>query len=73
MVLRRTKVKLLKMGALRGPNVYSHHCVICLDIDLGDMHGRTSDQIEGFNESLLGLIPSLGEHFCSLGKFGGFL
>ncbi len=65
-------MKLLKMGALEGPNIYSHHPVIKMSIDLQEMHEKTTAEIENFNEGLLGFIPSLGDHHCSSGKPGGF-
>jgi cyanophycin synthetase len=41
-------------------------------VDLGSLEDWPSNQIKGFNEGLLKLLPGVGEHSCSLGKRGGF-
>lgn len=44
-----------------------------LYVDLGVLEDWPSDTIPGFNEALVELIPSLGDHACSLGRRGGFV
>jgi cyanophycin synthetase len=42
-------------------------------VDLGVLEQFPSDKIPGFNDALIGLLPSLEEHACSLGRRGGFI
>ncbi len=44
-----------------------------LYVDLGVLEDWPSNTIPGFNEALVELIPSLGDHTCSLGRRGGFV
>ena len=41
-------------------------------VDLGSLEEWPSNQIPGFNEGLLELLPGVAEHSCSLGRRGGF-
>src|SRR5436305_1054095 len=58
---------------LSGPNVYSHRPVLLMRLDLGDLDARESLEFKGFNDRLLGLLPGLSDHHCSLGRPGGFV
>ena len=40
-------------------------------VDLGSLEEWPSNQIPGFNEGLLTLLPGVAEHSCSLGRRGG--
>jgi cyanophycin synthetase len=42
-------------------------------LDLENLKGSKSSEIEGFNQRLLEMLPELNEHYCSLGKPGGFV
>jgi cyanophycin synthetase len=42
-------------------------------VDLGSLEEFPSNAIPGFVDALIGLIPSLEDHACSLGRRGGFL
>ncbi|MBW4550879.1 MAG: cyanophycin synthetase [Aphanocapsa sp. GSE-SYN-MK-11-07L] len=68
-------MKILKMQTLRGPNYWSirRHKLIVMRLDLESLAEQPSNQIPGFYEGLVGLLPSLQAHFCSLGQAGGFL
>ncbi|APB32968.1 cyanophycin synthetase [Gloeomargarita lithophora Alchichica-D10] len=68
-------MKILQVLTLRGPNYWSirRHRLIVLRLDLEDLDERFSDELRGFYEALVGLLPSLEEHFCSPGCRGGFL
>ncbi|MGA1411305.1 MAG: cyanophycin synthetase [Prochlorotrichaceae cyanobacterium] len=68
-------MKILKIQTLRGPNYWSirYHKLIVVRLDLEDLNDRYSDQIPGFHEGLIKVLPSLEEHFCSPGCRGGFL
>jgi cyanophycin synthetase len=42
-------------------------------VDLGVLEEWPSNRIAGFNEALIGLLPTLEDHACSLGRRGGFI
>jgi len=58
---------------LDGPNVYLYRPVLVMELDLEDLAGRETREIEGFNERLLTLLPGLQEHVCGLGVHGGLV
>jgi cyanophycin synthetase len=68
-------MKILKIQTLRGPNYWSirRHKVVVMRLDLETLAETPSNQIPGFYEGLVKLLPSLVEHFCSPGCRGGFL
>jgi cyanophycin synthetase len=66
-------LRILDSRIYRGPNIWARVPVILLKIDIGELEDRPSNMIEGFNDELIGLMPSLYDHYCSLGRPGGFL
>ncbi len=68
-------MEIREINAMRGPNYWSinRHKLIVMVLDIQEMEQRPSNTIEGFNERLRNLIPSLYDHRCSIGKPGGFL
>ncbi|HEY9850778.1 MAG TPA: cyanophycin synthetase [Leptolyngbyaceae cyanobacterium] len=68
-------MKILKIQTLRGPNYWSirRHKLVVMRLDLEELAERPSNQIPGFYEGLIQVLPSLEEHFCSPGCRGGFL
>ena len=68
-------MKILKTLTLRGPNYWSirYKKLIVMRLDLEDLAEKPSNEIPGFYEGLVGILPSLVEHFCSPGHRGGFL
>lgn len=68
-------MKILKTQTLRGPNYWSirRNKLIVMRLDLEDLAEKPSNQIPGFYEGLVEVLPSLVEHFCSPGRRGGFL
>ena len=44
-----------------------------LVLDLGELEERHTNKIPGFDEPLSGLVPSVYDPTCSLGRPGGFL
>ncbi|MCS6815390.1 MAG: cyanophycin synthetase, partial [Cyanobacteria bacterium] len=68
-------MKILKIQTLRGPNYWSirRHKLIVMRLDLEDLAESPSDEISGFYQGLVRVLPSLEEHFCSPGCRGGFL
>lgn len=66
-------MKILETHVYRGPNIYSLKPVIRLVLDLEELEDRPSNQIDGFTDRLIQMIPSLYEHRCSEGVPGGFI
>ncbi|HEX3016033.1 MAG TPA: cyanophycin synthetase [Desulfobacteria bacterium] len=66
-------MQIKSVEALEGANVYSSKPVIRVFLRLGTWTGVYTNEIQGFVDNLLGLIPTLNEHFCSRGKPGGFV
>ena len=67
-------MKILKIQALRGPNIWSiqRKKLIQMRLDLEEMEQLPTNKISGFRTRLEALIPSLIEHRCSEGCRGGF-
>jgi cyanophycin synthetase len=58
---------------LSGPNVYTHRPALLMTLDLEELAGRESREVEGFVGRLVALLPGLREHHCSKGRAGGFI
>ena len=67
-------MKILKIQALRGPNIWSirRQKLIQMRLDLEELEERPTDKIDGFRERIENLLPTLIEHRCSEGCRGGF-
>lgn len=68
-------MRILKTSTLRGPNYWSirHKKLIVMRLDLEDLTERYSNEIPGFYDGLVQVLPTLIEHYCSPGHRGGFL
>ncbi len=68
-------MKILKTQTLRGPNYWSvrRKKLVVMRLDLEDLAEKPSNEIPGFYEGLVNVLPSLIEHYCSPGRRGGFL
>ncbi len=68
-------MKILKTQTLRGPNYWSirRQKSIVMRLDLEELAETPSNEIAGFYEGLVKVLPSLFDHFCSPGYAGGFL
>lgn len=66
-------IQISALKALRGPNRHTRHPVIFMVLEIHEFEMLPSDQIPGFVERLLNLMPSLNEHGCSIGEPGGFV
>jgi len=68
-------MKILKTQTLRGPNYWSirRPKLVVIRLDLEDLANTPSNEIPGFYEGLVEILPSLIEHYCSPGYRGGFL
>ena len=67
-------MKILKIQALRGPNIWSaqRKKLIQMRLDLGEMELSPTNKIEGFRERIEIMLPTMIEHRCSEGERGGF-
>jgi cyanophycin synthetase len=67
-------MKILKIQALRGPNIWSinRKKLIQMRLDLEELEERPTHMIEGFLDRLKTMFPSMYEHRCSEGRPGGF-
>ncbi|MCX7920775.1 MAG: cyanophycin synthetase [Clostridia bacterium] len=66
-------MQIYSIQSLAGKNIYSHKSVIKMVLNIGDLHDKTSKDIEGFNETLISYFPGIKKHYCSLGYEGGFV
>ncbi len=66
-------MKILEHRALRGPNRYSLYPTIFMLLDIDDYEDKPSDEIPGFPDRLVKLVPTLQSHGCSIGAPGGFI
>jgi cyanophycin synthetase len=66
-------MRVLESRVYRGPNPYGYRPVVRFKIDLGRIEQHPSNELDGFTDRLLELIPTLKEHGCSYGTPGGFV
>jgi cyanophycin synthetase len=66
-------MKILERRVYRGPSTYAHFPVMRLTVDLEQLEQWPSAKIPGFNDGLIGALPSLQQHSCSYGVEGGFI
>jgi cyanophycin synthetase len=67
-------MKIIKVQALRGPNIWSiqRKKLIQMRLDLEEMEQFPTNKIEGFRERIEAMFPTMVEHRCSEGCRGGF-
>jgi cyanophycin synthetase len=67
-------MKIDKIQALRGPNIWSvqRKKLIQMRLDLEEMEQLPTNKIEGFRERIEAMFPTMIEHRCSEGTRGGF-
>jgi cyanophycin synthetase len=66
-------MEIRKVFGLNGPNIWANSPVLEAWVDLGHFEELPTDKLPGFTERLMGTLPSLIEHRCSVGERGGFL
>jgi cyanophycin synthetase len=68
-------MRILQTQTLRGPNYWSirRNKLIVMQLALEELTEKTSNEIPGFYEGVIQVLPSLIEHHCSRGHRGGFL
>ncbi|MGV4413044.1 cyanophycin synthetase [Chryseobacterium sp. T1] len=67
-------MKIEKIQALRGPNIWSirRKKLIQMRLNLEELEDYPTNKIEGFRERIEQLLPSMFFHRCSEGEPGGF-
>lgn len=65
-------MEIKKVLALRGPNVWANFPCLEAWVELGPYQELSSELLPGFNDRLMGWLPSMIEHRCSVGERGGF-
>ncbi len=67
-------MKIDKIQALRGPNIWSvqRKKLIQMRLDLEEMEQFPTNKIDGFRERIEAMFPTMIEHRCSEGIRGGF-
>lgn len=67
-------MKIIEINAMRGPNYWSirRHKLIVMVLHLEEMEDYPSNKIDGFNERIKAMFPSMYSHRCSIGEAGGF-
>jgi hypothetical protein len=68
-----TEIRPLRVRTLRGASFWSPRPVTRLDMVPGAYDEISSAEIPGFTDSLLGALPDLWEHGCTVGGRGGFV
>jgi cyanophycin synthetase len=69
----RPTLQILETRTYRGPNTWAHTPAIRMLVDLGVLEDWPSNTIPGFVDGLVGMMPSLEDHACSLNRRGGFI
>ncbi|HBK86341.1 MAG TPA: cyanophycin synthetase [Firmicutes bacterium] len=66
-------MKKIGLRIFSGRNVYTHRSAALVLLDLGELTGKESREIPGFNERLLNILPGLMSHGCATGDADGFV
>ncbi len=67
-----TPLKIEEIKILTGANYFSGEQVVRFRLNLGEFNEVFTNKIPEFFEKLKAKLPSLHEHFCSVGEIGGF-
>lgn len=65
-------MKINDIRAIRGPNYYSKHPVIFMQLDIEQLESKPTNLVVNFKNNLAKMMPSLVAHRCSPNKVGGF-
>lgn len=68
-----TEIRLVGLRSLRGANFWSSRPITRMDVAVGEYDEISSAEAPGFTEALVGAMPGLWEHRCSIGERGGFV
>ncbi|MGJ8660888.1 MAG: cyanophycin synthetase [Bacteroidota bacterium] len=67
-------MKINEIRVMRGPNYWSirRHKLIVMVLDLEELEELPTNKIEGFEDRLKNMFPTMFAHRCSIGEPGGF-
>lgn len=67
-------MKIVEIKVMRGPNYWSirRKKLIVMKLDLGELEERPTNKIEGFDDRIQRMFPSMIAHRCSENTEGGF-
>jgi cyanophycin synthetase len=65
-------MRILNIRAMNGPNLWAYRPVLVMKLDLEDMAEVASDEMDGFVDRLLSIVPGVGTHGCDTGEPGRF-
>jgi cyanophycin synthetase len=68
-----TEIRMTTLHSTRGKNFWSLRPVTRMDLAVGAYDDISSADVAGFVKRLLGAMPGLVEHRCSIGERGGFV
>ena len=68
-----TEIRMTTLQSTRGYNFWSLRPVTRMDLVVGAYEDISSADVPGFVKRLLGAMPGLVEHRCSIGERGGFV
>jgi hypothetical protein len=68
-----TEIRMTTLHATRGKNFWSLRPVTRMDLAVGAYDEISSADVAGFTKQLVGAMPGLVEHRCSIGERGGFV
>ena len=68
-----TEIRMTTLHATRGANFWSLRPVTRMDLAVGAYDDISSAHVPGFTDALVGAMPGLVEHRCSIGERGGFI
>ena len=66
-------MRILEVAVYRGPHLYSRTPMVRIQLDLGSLAERGTDERPALVAGLLEALPGLHRHHCSTGHPGGFV
>lgn len=66
-------MRIIERAVYRGPHLYSGRPMIRIMLDLEALEDWPTNLLDGFTDRLLGALPGLADHGCSLHRPGGLV
>lgn len=66
-------MKIENIRVFKGRNIHAHKKCIALEVNLEGYENIPSNEIRGFNEALLKILPELNQHRCGIDEERGFV
>ena len=68
-----SEIRMTRLHATRGANYWLRDPIVRMDLAVGAYEHISSADVPGFTDALVGAMPGLIEHRCSIGERGGFV